>query len=64
MCVCECMFQCCRDDKGSFKFVDESIAHELVYAHMAMFMFVMLCNKRVIPYSIKSGYDCIGCIDN
>ena len=40
-CVYECMFQCCRDDKGSFKFVDEIIAHDLVYAHMAMLVFVM-----------------------
>ena len=36
LCVCECMFQCGRDDKGSFKFVDESIAHDLVYAHTTM----------------------------
>ena len=36
VCACECMFQCCRDDKGIFKFVDESIAHDLVYADMTM----------------------------
>ena len=36
MCVCECMFQCCRDDKGILRVVDESISHDLVYAHMAM----------------------------
>ena len=39
--VYECMFQSCRDDKGSFKFVDEIIAHDLVYSYMAMFAFVM-----------------------
>ena len=41
LCVYECMFQCYRDDKGSFKFVDESLAHDLVYAHMVMLAFVM-----------------------
>ena len=41
LCVYECMFQCCRDDKGSFNFVDESVTHDLVYAHMAMLVFVM-----------------------
>ena len=36
LCVYEWMFQCYRDDKLSLRFVDGSIAHELVYAHMAM----------------------------
>ena len=40
LCVYECMFQCCRDDKGSFKFVNESIVHDPVYAYMDMFLFV------------------------
>ena len=39
--VYECIFQCCRDDKGSLRFVDESISHDPVYAHMAMIVFVM-----------------------
>ena len=42
LCACEYMFQCCRDDKGSFNFVDESIAHDLVYAHMTMLR--LLCS--------------------
>ena len=41
MCVYECMFQCCRDDKGSLRFVDESVSHGLIYAHMAQIAFVM-----------------------
>ena len=41
LCVYECMFQCCRDDKGSLRFVDESVAHDLMYAHMARIAFVM-----------------------
>ena len=41
LCVYECMYQDCKYDKGGFKFVDESISHDLVYAHVAMFAFVM-----------------------
>ena len=41
MYVYECMFQCGSDDKGIFRFVDEIIAHDLVYAHMAIFLFIM-----------------------
>ena len=39
--VYECIFQCCINDKGSFRFVDEGIAHDLVYAHMTIFALVM-----------------------
>ena len=64
LCVYECMFQCCRDDKGIFRFVDESLAHDLVYAHMAMVAFVMKCTRDVTHYFVKSGDDCFGHIDH